>query len=80
MVGVGWMLLGAGCALVDACGATDVDSSGPVAGLLRSTSMTTGTATAADAAAISAIVAALVRYHGRGGGLNVSVLLFGVRS
>ena len=64
----------AGWALVDACGDTDVDSSGPVAGLLGNTSKTTGTATAADATATSAIVACLVRYHGRGGGLNVSVL------
>jgi hypothetical protein len=42
--------------------------------------MTTGTATAANAAAISAIPACLVRYHGGGGVLNVNPLLFEARS
>jgi hypothetical protein len=77
---VGAALLGAGCALVDGCGATDVDFEGAVAGLLESTSITIGTATAADAAAISAMVACLVRYHGRGGALNVNSLIFEARS
>lgn len=72
--------MGAGWALVDACGETDVDSSGSVAGLLGHTSKATGTATAADVAAISAIDAFLVRYHGRGGVLNVNPLLFEARS
>jgi hypothetical protein len=72
--------VGAGCALVDTCGETDVDSPGLLAGLLGHTSTTTGTATAADAAAISAILACLVRYHGGGGGLNVNALLFEGRS
>jgi hypothetical protein len=72
--------VGVGCALVDGCGATDVDFEGPVAGLLENTSMTTGTATAADAAAINAIVACLVRYHGCGGALNVNAVSFEARS
>jgi hypothetical protein len=42
--------------------------------------MTTGTATAADAAAISAIVACLVRYHGCGGALNVNAVTVEARS
>jgi hypothetical protein len=49
LIGVGEVLLGAGWAVVDACGATDVDCS-------------------------------FVRYHGAGGALNVSVLLFEARS
>jgi hypothetical protein len=73
---VGAALLGAGCALVDGCGATDVDFEGAVVGLLENTSITIGTATAA----ISAIVASLVRYHGCGGALNVNSLLFEARS
>jgi hypothetical protein len=77
---VGCALVGAGWALVDVCGETDVDSPGLPAGLLGHTSTTTGTATAADAAAISAIVACLVRYHGGGGALNVNALLFDARS
>jgi hypothetical protein len=72
--------VGAGWALVDACGEMDVDSPGLLAGLLGHTSTTTGTATAADAAAISAILAGLVRYHGGGGALNVKALLFEARS
>ena len=83
LIGVGSALLGAGWAPVDGCGATDVDSAGPVAGvpgLLGHTSRTSGTATAADAAAIIAIVACLVRYHGGGGDLNVNALLFEARS
>jgi hypothetical protein len=66
------VLLGDGWALVDTCGATDVDCWGPVEGLLGNTSKTIGTATAA---AISVMVAGLVRYHGAGGGRNVNVLL-----
>jgi hypothetical protein len=44
--------------------------------------MTTGTATAtaAEATAISAIVARLVRYQGGGGALNVNEPLFEARS
>ncbi|HXO50049.1 MAG TPA: hypothetical protein VN888_03260 [Mycobacterium sp.] len=80
LVGMGAAVLGVGCALVDARGATDVDSPGPVAGLLRNTNMTTGTATTAAAAAISAIVACLVRYQGNDGGRNVNELIFGERS
>jgi len=80
LVGVGTALLGAGCALVEVCGATDVDVEGAVAGLLGHTRMTTGTATAADTAAISAIAACLVRYHGGGGALNVNPLSFDARS
>jgi hypothetical protein len=72
--------VGAGWALVDACGERDVDPPGLLAGLLGHTSTTTGTATAADAAAISAILACLVRYHGDGGALNVNALLFEARS
>jgi hypothetical protein len=71
--------VGAGWALVDACGETDVDSPGLLAGLGHM-STTTGTATAADAAAISAILACLVRYHGDGGARNVNALLFEARS
>ena len=74
------MLLGDGWALVDTCGATDVDCWGPVEGLLGNTSKAIGTATAADAAAISVMVAGLVRYHGAGGGRNVNVLLLEARS
>jgi hypothetical protein len=77
---MGAALLGAGCALVDVCGATDVEFDGSVAGLLGHTRMTIGTATAADAATISAIVACLVRYHGGGGALNVSAVSFEARS
>jgi hypothetical protein len=72
--------MGTGWALVDACGATDVEGAGLVEGLSGNTSRTIGTATAADATAISAIVACLVRYHGGGGGLNVKVLVFEARS
>jgi hypothetical protein len=78
-VGVG-CALGAGCALVDACGAIDVDSSGALWVLPRNASMTSGTATTADATAIMAIVACLVRYHGAAGGRNVSVLVSEARS
>ncbi|MDT5330202.1 MAG: hypothetical protein QOF31_1499 [Mycobacterium sp.] len=74
------MLLVVGCALVDGCGATDVDVEGSVAGLLGNTNKATGTTTAVDAAAISTIVACLVRYHGRGGALKVNPLLFEARS
>jgi hypothetical protein len=42
--------------------------------------MTIGTATAADAAAMSAIVAFLVRYHGCGGDLNVNAVSLEARS
>lgn len=77
-IGVG-CVLGAVGALVDAFGETDVDSPGLLAGLLGHTSMTTGTAKVADAAAISAIRACLVRYHG-GGALNVKALLLEARS
>jgi len=80
LVEVGAAVLGVGWALVDACGATDVDPSGPAAGPLRNTTMTTGTATAAAAAAMSAIVACLVRYQGLGGGRNVNELLSEARS
>ena len=73
---MGCTLVGVGCAVVDTCGATDVDFEGSVAGLLGNTSKTTGTTTAADAAATSAIVACLVRYHGCGGALNVNPQLF----
>ena len=73
-------MVGAGWALVDVCGETDVDSPGLFAGLLGHTSTTIGTATAADVAAISAILACLVRYHGDGGALNVNALLFEARS
>jgi hypothetical protein len=78
---MGAALMGAGWTLADGCGATDVvDSAGSVAGLLGHTSTTIGTATAADAPASKAIVACLVRYHGDGGGLNVSALVFEARS
>ena len=80
MVGMGAELLGAGCALVDVCGATDVDFEGAVAELPGHTRMTTGTATAAATAAMSAIVACLVRYHGCGGALNVSAVSVEARS
>jgi hypothetical protein len=80
LTGVGSALLGVGCGVVDACGATDVDSSGPAAGLSRNTSMRTGRATAANATATSAIIACLVRYHGARGGRKVSVLLSEARS
>jgi hypothetical protein len=73
-------LVGAGWALVDARGETDVVSPGLLAGLLGHMSTTTGTATAADVAAISAILACLVRYHGDGGALNVNALVFEARS
>jgi hypothetical protein len=53
---------------------------GPAAGLLRKASRTTGTATAAQATATSAILAGLVRYQGGGGDLNVNALLFEARS
>jgi hypothetical protein len=76
---MGAALLGAGSALVDACGATDVDVDG-VAGLLGHTRMTVGTAVAAAVAATSAIVAFLVRYHGGGGALNVNAVSFEARS
>jgi hypothetical protein len=66
--------------LIDGRGATDVDSTGPVAGPLGSVSRTTGTATAAEATVMSAILACLVRYHGGGGDLNVNELLFDARS
>jgi hypothetical protein len=78
LIGVG-LALGAGWALVDACGETDVESRGLFAGLLDNTSKTTGTATAAAAVTINAIVACLVRYHGGGGGLNVNALLVEAR-
>ena len=74
MLGDGW------AAVVDACGATEVDWPGPVEESPGHTSKTRGTATAAAATAMSAIVACLVRYHGAGGGRNVSVLLFEARS
>jgi hypothetical protein len=80
LVGVGCALLGAGCALVEVCGATDVDFEGAVAWPPGHTRMTTGTATATDAAAISATVACLVRYHGCGGALNVNAVSFEARS
>jgi hypothetical protein len=73
LVGLSSAEPGEGSGLVDACGATDVERSGSVPGLPRNTSMTTGTATAT--AAISTIVACLVRYHGRGGGPNVRALM-----
>jgi hypothetical protein len=73
-------LLGAGAALIDGRGATDVGSTGPAAGSLRKVSRTTGTATAAQATATSAILAGLVRYHGGGADLNVNALLFDARS
>jgi hypothetical protein len=73
MLGVGW-------AVVDGRGATDVDCSGPVVVLLGQASRTIGTTTAADAAAMSAIRACLVRYHGGGGVRNVNALLFVARS
>lgn len=76
---MGAELLGAGCALVDVCGATDVDFEGAVAELSGHTRMTTGTATAATKAT-SAIVACLVRYHGCGGALNVSAVSLEARS
>jgi hypothetical protein len=75
LVGLSSAEPGAGSGLVEACGATDVDRSGSVPGLPRNTSMTTGTATATAVAAINTIVACLVRYHGRGGGPNVRVLM-----
>jgi hypothetical protein len=80
LVGVGSALLGVGCTVVDGCGAADVDVVGSVAGLLDVASKTTGTATAADATAMSAIVACLVRYHGGGGVRNVNPPLFEARS
>jgi hypothetical protein len=80
LVGVSRGLLGVGWALVDACGGTDVGDPGPVEGLSRNTSMTTGAATAADATATSAIIACFVRYHGAGRGRNVNVLVFEARS
>ena len=80
LIGVGGALLGAGWVLIDGCGATDVDSTGPVAGALRNVSRTTGTATAAQATAMSAILAGFVRCHGGGGDLNVNELLSDARS
>jgi hypothetical protein len=79
MIGVGVAVRGVDGAVVDVRGTTDSGASGPV-GLSRNTSMTIGTATAADPAAISAIAARLVRYHRRGGGRNVNVLLSEARS
>jgi hypothetical protein len=69
-------VVSAGRTLVDGCGATDVDSAGRFARPVGQMSRTTGTATAA---AISAIVACFVRYHGGGGALNVNALLFEAR-
>jgi hypothetical protein len=43
-------------------------------------STATGTAITAITAAITAIRACLVRYHGDGGALNVNALLFEARS
>jgi hypothetical protein len=57
-----------------------VDSTGLVVGALRNVTRTIGTATAAEAIAMSAILAGFARYHGGGGDLNVSVLLFDARS
>jgi hypothetical protein len=80
LIGVGGALLGAGWVLIDGRGATDVDSTGLVAGALRKVSRTIGTATAAEATAMSAILACLVRYHGGGGDLNVNELMSDARS
>jgi hypothetical protein len=80
LTGVGAALVGAGCAVVDGCGATDVDCSGLVAESLPNASRTIGTATAAAATAIRATFACFVRYHGDGGALKVSVLLLEARS
>ena len=80
LIGVGGTLLGAGWALVDGLGATEVDCSGAVEESPRNASMTIGTATAAVATAIRATFAGLVRYHGGGGALNVNVLLSEARS
>jgi hypothetical protein len=75
---VGWAL-GAGWAVVEGRGATDVDCPGPVEELPGQTSSAIGTATAAEATAISAILTPLLRYHGSGGARKVNVLLFEAR-
>jgi hypothetical protein len=76
---VGWTLLGAGWAVVDAFGDTVVDSSAPVPGL-RNISRTPHTTMAASAAAASAVTACLVRYHGRALLSAVHLLILGVPS
>jgi hypothetical protein len=80
LIGVRGALLGTGWVVVDGRGVTDVDCSGPDAESPRNASRTIGTATAAAATAIRAILACLVRYQGEGGALNVNVLLFEARS
>jgi hypothetical protein len=80
LIGVGGALVGTGWAVVDGCGATDVDCWGLVAESPRNASRTIGTATATAATAIRAILACFVRCHGDGADLNVNVLLFEGRS
>jgi hypothetical protein len=53
-------LLGVGSGLVDACGSTEVGCAGPGGGPVRAASTTIGTATAAEAATMSATAAGLV--------------------
>jgi hypothetical protein len=80
LVGVSSAVLGAAGAVVDGCGATDVDGAGPVEELSGHASTTIGTTTAAATTAASAILACLVRYQGSGGARNVSVLVSDARS
>ena len=73
LLGAGWALLvGADPALGDGVGATLVGAS--VTGLRR-TNRTPDTTPAKAPAATRAIIARLLRYHGRAAGLNVKVLL-----
>ena len=73
-------MLGAAGAVVEGCGATDVDGAGPVEELSGHASTTIGTTTAAATTATSAILARLLRYQGSGGARNVSVLVSEARS
>jgi hypothetical protein len=75
LLGGGTALLSDGCAVVDGCGATEVDGAGPVGEPSGQASTAIGTITAAAAAAMSAIRAALVLCHGSGADRNVIVLL-----
>jgi hypothetical protein len=75
LLGAGWALLvGADPALGDGVGATLVGASVAVTELRR-TNRTPDTTPAKAPAATRAIIACLLRYHGRVAGLNVKVLL-----